>query len=464
MKNKIFSYILILSILISIIPISVIASYESELYLVLGDSISTGYGLSDSNDCFANIIKENNGFSVVNRAVNGSKTIDLLNLIKTSTLDNDIKKAKLITITTGGNDLIAMLYEKIAEEYNSAFTDKISAENVISILSDSKDERNTAVLICGMKVLNAEPAFSESEEFSLAISSYTETLCQTIEYIKDINPEAKIIVCTQYNPYETFSGFYTVLRDGLEGGINKLNNAIKENASSGYYVADVYSAFKANGAKLCNADETASNFDFHPNTDGHKIIADCIGDTIEFPFTDVNKDSWYYDAVRYAFENKIFSGVSETSFAPELPMTRAMITTVLYRIEGEPEVNGSCAFRDVKKDAYYEKAVIWASENGIVKGYSENAFGTEDYVTREQLATIILRYAILKGKGPAGMWAIRLDYSDMNEISDYAVEGIMYCTLKNLMQGDDTGKFRPKDNLSRAEAAAVMQRFLLTIK
>jgi len=469
MKNKISACFLILSILISILPVSVVNADENPLYLALGDSISTGYGLSDPESSFASLIQKNNGFSVTNHAVNGSTSADLLNLLKTTSLDKEIKEAKFITITTGGNDLIALLYKKIAEEYNSSFPDEISAENVIPILSDSKDERNTAVLICALKVLNAQPAFSENEEFNSAILSYTETLCQMIEYIKSINPETKIIVCTQYNPYNSFSGFYSVLRDGLESGIIKLNTTIKENAIKGYFIADVYEAFKENETNLCNADEATSNFDFHPNAEGHKVISECIQNIIDnpeieiiLPFTDVNEKDWYYGAVCYAFENKIFSGISETSFAPNSPMTRAMITTVLYRLEGEPEVSGTCAFEDVVDGAYYEKAVIWASKNEIIKGYSETVFGTDDYVTREQIATIMLRYANFKGKGPKGMWAIRLDYKDLNEVSDYAGEGIMYCALKKLMLGDDTGTFRPKNSVTRAEAAAILQRFMQT--
>lgn len=467
MKNKILTFLLVLSILISIFPVSVALADEGGLYLVLGDSISTGYGLSDFEDCFVNILQKNNSFSVVNHAVNGSTTEDLLNLLKSSSVDDEIKKARLITITTGGNDLISLLYEKIAEEYNTAFKDSITSENVVTIMSDSKEERNTAVLISALKVLSSQSAFSESKDFDAEISKYTDMLCQSLEYINTLNPEAKIILATQYNPYDYFSGFYSVLRDGIEGGIIKLNNAIKENASAGCYIADVYEAFKEKDINLCNADEATSNFDFHPNADGHRAIAECIQNTIDnptaqitLPFTDVNENDWYYDAVRYAFENKIFSGVNETQFAPENAMTRAMLTTVLYRMEDEPEANGVTSFNDIVPGEYYEKAVIWATENGIIKGYSESVFGTDDYVTREQLATIMLRYANFKGKAPSGMWAIRLDYKDLDEVSDYAGEGIMYCTLKKIMLGDDTGKIRPQDSVTRAEAAAMLQRFI----
>ncbi|MBQ7901802.1 MAG: S-layer homology domain-containing protein, partial [Clostridia bacterium] len=139
---------------------------------------------------------------------------------------------------------------------------------------------------------------------------------------------------------------------------------------------------------------------------------------------------------------------------------RAMFVTRLHRAEGEPSTAQTGSFADVTADSYYSRAVEWAAANGIVTGYSNVMFAPDDYITREQIAAIMLRYADYKGAGPVGAWAIRLDYTDLAEVSDYAGKAVMYCSMKGIMQGRDNGKFAPKDCTTRAEAAVIIKRFL----
>lgn len=179
-------------------------------------------------------------------------------------------------------------------------------------------------------------------------------------------------------------------------------------------------------------------------------------------FSDVKKEDWYYDSVCYAEQRRLFSGVSNTEFAPNDSLTRAMIVTVLYRAEGEPPVNKSIPFADVESGSYYEDAVIWANQNGIVNGVSETEFEPNVNITREQIAAIIYRYAMLKNTEHESALTIRLDYADSADISDYASEAVMYCKLKGIIQGRENNKFAPKENATRAEAAAILQRFLET--
>lgn len=180
----------------------------------------------------------------------------------------------------------------------------------------------------------------------------------------------------------------------------------------------------------------------------------------ENPFVDVNENDWFYENVKYAVRNGLFNGVSATEFAPRKPLTRAMLVTVLWRAEGKPYVNYAVPFTDVRKDAYYFEALRWAASEGIVKGVSESEFAPERNITREQIAAIMFRYAEYKNTAPVGAWAIRLDYRDLSDISDWAVEAVMFCKLRNIMTGDNTGAFNPKNNASRAEAAAILNRFL----
>ena len=112
-------------------------------------------------------------------------------------------------------------------------------------------------------------------------------------------------------------------------------------------------------------------------------------------FSDIKESDWFYDDVKYVQENNLMTGTSETEFSPSGATTRGMIVTILWRVEGEPVVEGK-DFEDVASDAWYSKAVAWASSNQIVSGYSDTAFGPNDTATREQLATIMYRYATYK--------------------------------------------------------------------
>ncbi len=180
----------------------------------------------------------------------------------------------------------------------------------------------------------------------------------------------------------------------------------------------------------------------------------------ENPFADVEKDKWYYENIRYAVENGLFGGVTETMFDPNGLLTRAMLVTVLWRAEGKPQVNYAMLFNDVDEESYFAEAVRWAASEGIVNGYSETEFAPDQNITREQIAAIMFRYAKYKGVAPTGEWAIGMDYADLGEISDYAAEAVMYCKLKDIMQGKDNNNFAPQDNATRAETAAILQRFI----
>ncbi|MEG2583469.1 MAG: S-layer homology domain-containing protein, partial [Oscillospiraceae bacterium] len=176
------------------------------------------------------------------------------------------------------------------------------------------------------------------------------------------------------------------------------------------------------------------------------------------PFIDVSMNDWFYDSVKYAYNNKLLKGVSDNEFAPNSELTRAMLVTVLYRAEGEPEVKSNVSFNDVLDDSYYVKAVAWAKENGIVTGITDNEFAPEENIKREQIAAIMFRYAKLKGNITEGEATTNLTYKDSGDVSDWAIEAVMFCTLKGIMHGNENNKFMPLDNATRAETAAISQR------
>lgn len=179
------------------------------------------------------------------------------------------------------------------------------------------------------------------------------------------------------------------------------------------------------------------------------------------PFTDVKENDWFYDSVKYAYENDLMKGISNTEFAPDSDVTRAMFVTVIYRMENEPQT-GKCAFTDVESGSYYENAVAWANENGIVSGISEECFAPNEPITREQMAAIIYRYAAFKGYDITT--SSSTSYTDNDNISDYAKNAVIWAAEKSVMTGNTDGSFAPKANTTRAQVASVFMRMVENLK
>lgn len=177
-------------------------------------------------------------------------------------------------------------------------------------------------------------------------------------------------------------------------------------------------------------------------------------------FTDVKSGDWFYDSVMYVKNGGLMNGTTATTFAPASNLTRAMLVTVLYRLEGSPEA-AKAPFEDVKAGSYYEKAVAWAQANGIVNGYTAKKFGPDDNITREQIATIMHRYASFKKYDvSAGESTNILSYEDSASVSEYAISAVQYAVGSGLMKGKTETTLNPKDNATRAEIAAILNRFI----
>lgn len=154
-------------------------------------------------------------------------------------------------------------------------------------------------------------------------------------------------------------------------------------------------------------------------------------------------------------------GTTNTTFAPNEPLTRGMLVAILYRADGEPAVNKSIPFGDVKADMYYANAVVWAQQNGIVNGVSETEFAPDDNITREQIAAIMHRYAQYKGYDVSvGESTNILSYTDAENISEYAISAMQYAVGSGLMKGKTESTINPLDNATRSEIAAILQRFI----
>lgn len=170
-------------------------------------------------------------------------------------------------------------------------------------------------------------------------------------------------------------------------------------------------------------------------------------------FDDVPAAAWYDEAVDYVSEKGLMSGTGNGRFSPEAPMTRAMLATVLYRSEGQPPVVDIGAFSDVR-EGWYAGAVNWAAARGIVNGYGNGRFGVNDNVTRQDLATILWRYA----GSPAA--ASSQDFIDETGISGYAASAVDWARANNIVTGKEGNRFDPRGLATRAEVAAVMKNYL----
>ncbi|NLO48264.1 MAG: S-layer homology domain-containing protein [Clostridiales bacterium] len=177
------------------------------------------------------------------------------------------------------------------------------------------------------------------------------------------------------------------------------------------------------------------------------------------PFVDVSREKWYFDSVSFAYANRLFSGIGETVFDPDTSMTRAMLVTVLWRLEGEPTAVNSI-FTDVEKDEWYTTAVAWASDHSIVSGYGNGLFGTGDAVTREQMALILKNYAEYKGYDVSASEDLSI-FSDSGMISSWAKGAIQWANAEGYITGTGNGKLDPKGIALRCQVAAILQRFIM---
>lgn len=170
-------------------------------------------------------------------------------------------------------------------------------------------------------------------------------------------------------------------------------------------------------------------------------------------FADVPQDNWFADAVKYVSENKLMNGTSTTAFSPNENMSRAMLATVLYRMSGET-AEADSSFGDVSSSAYYAAAVNWASSKGIVNGTGADAFSPNASIIREQLAAMLYRYA-----GEPSVSADLSAYTDTVDISPYASKAVEWCVAKGILSGESATRLAPQDTATRAECAAMLQRF-----
>lgn len=326
---------------------------------------------------------------------------------------------------------------------NYVVTKQLTGAQIKDIVEESLDIQHDCI---------AADKLGEGADWPASSGSYLQFGGMTVKYDPDAQKGKRVIsIEIQGAPLDE-SRKYTAAINNHEASSDTYE-ALKNAAETGQFNACdeiLVNFFKQDESKI------------KQSTDSQRLIAAKAAaddtNTDKMPFSDVSEKDWFYEPVNYVYDNELFTGVSDDTFAPRGALTRAMIVTVLWRAEGKPVVNYAMQFDDIDESGYYAEALRWAASEGIINGITDKMFMPNRNVTRQQMASIVYRYAKAKGVAPQGAWAIQLGYVDIDAIGDWAVEAIMFCKLNNIMQGDDLNMFRPAEPVTRAEAAAVVQR------
>lgn len=227
--------------------------------------------------------------------------------------------------------------------------------------------------------------------------------------------------------------------------------------NSGYTLSSL-TVTRPNGSTV-KLTEVRDNY-FRFEMPGSRVTVDAEFERTTMPFNDVSRSDWFYDAVNYVYFNNLMDGVSSTQFAPNSSTTRAMVIEIIYRMAGSPSVSTTAGFTDVASSAWYADAVNWAARRGIVEGRTATTFDPNAPVTREELATLLYRYAVNSGYDTSvGANTNILSYTDAGSISDYAFDSLQWACGAGIVNGTGNGVLSPQGQATRAQLAAMLMRF-----
>lgn len=296
----------------------------------------------------------------------------------------------------------------------------------------------------------------------------------TVTYTDDIYPDNITATCTVRTTHRSSGGgsstTYSVSLPGkVEGGTV---TASKRSAEAGEtfrftvtpdegYELDSLTATDSRGTELDLKYEGNGEYSFKMPAGQVKIQATFREISAELPFTDVSEGAWYEDAVSYVYQHGLMAGTSATTFAPDATTSRSMIATILWRIAGSPVVDYAMDFADVPQGQWYSEAVRWAASEGIVSGYGNGTFGTNDSITREQFAAMLYRFAQEQGYDVSvGENTNILSYTDAEDVAEYAIPAMQWAVGAGIISGTGDGStLSPQGQATRAQAAVMLMQF-----
>jgi hypothetical protein len=262
-------------------------------------------------------------------------------------------------------------------------------------------------------------------------------------------------------PNGSRADYYGIVRHGVQLGVPSIimEHAFLDNRSDYYSFLSTDAKLQAIGEADARGLAQQLGLEEMSKKPVPRVTSAIQGDT---PFTDVYVGVWYYDDVTFVYEQKLMSGVSDTSFAPNTATTRGMVATLLYRLEGVQESATDQHFTDVSAEDWYYESVEWAAEAGLAQGYENGTFQPKAAVTREQMVTFLYRYALFKGYDCTATCSLE-DFRDSGSISDYALEAMEWAVAVGLVQGVDADLLDPQGATSRNQLAALFHRYILTV-
>ena len=297
----------------------------------------------------------------------------------------------------------------------------------------------------GLKALNAETTYTINNE-SKSISTSTDMFYTVLN--KDSSGDQTITITN------TGSGILAVTKLKVCDDPNAaLGTLTEEDLTDALVNLGLQDPVEDNGSSGTDTPTTPPTTD--PGTGTPTTPAD---PATGLPFTDVGPGDWFLENVRYVYEKGLMNGTGDTTFSPKKTTNRAMIVTILHRLEGTPAPDAQAPFTDVPAGQYYAEAVAWAAANSIVNGTGDAAFSPLNNITREQMAAILYRYAQYKNYDVSGSADLSA-FADAASISDYAVSALQWAVDAGLINGKGNGILDPKGSATRAEVSAILSRF-----
>ena len=402
------------------------------------------------------------------------------------------------TCYTFGDSQVSNIVAELSKPDYDSYTDATLVHDLVVCLvktnsdgsSAGQDEQQTELSAPLTFEFEADASFAGMNQI-IAVREHngnvevlTSTPNQDGEYVT--LKDNKIILCVNKFSLYTFAAKYVapVVHSGGGGGVSKYTVKFETNGGT-----TIKSASANKNAVVAEPDaptkegftfdgwytdkELTTKYDFTEKvTKSFTLYAKWTENKEDEPttqdavkFTDISENAWYYEAVVASVEKGLMKGVSDTEFAPDQNVTRAMFVTVLHRLSGDTKETKDIAFSDVKADEYYASAVAWAKRNGIVSGVTETEFAPNQEVTREQMATMLYRYAKVIGKDASDASNANIpSYADYDKISEYAIAAIQWAADTGIMKGNTDGTFAPLNSATRAELAAVFVRIADLLK
>ena len=439
------------------------------------DIRNTGYRGISINDAKGKLeIQAGGVVNVTNAGTAGSDKYDAVYLSENATDGLQIAEGAILNVTAGkdGNDRIALSSAAVSKselEGTIIGTVKLPANSTSYVVTYVSNNQQITTTIANqgttIRLLNALP----NQGYNHFVGWKSSVDGKTYQPGAEVPITANTIFIAVWNYIPPANPNYRIDIPAAEGGTVTADPAaakagakvtLTATPDEGYAVGTITVTDRFGDAVKVTENADGTYTFTMPN--GQVTVKATFVETEEpapaEPFPDVDENDWFYDEVVYVYENGLMNGVENNQFAPNTATNRAMLATILYRLAGQPDVSGDLPFTDVAAGTWYTDAVLWAAQNGIVNGLGENTFAPMNTLTREQLVTMLYRYAEAKGYDVSAS-ADLSGYPDAGQVQDYAQPAMAWAVAENIIQGMEDGTLKPAGNASRAQIATILMRF-----